>query len=213
MQDAHHELGLKLIIVLCCVLLLGWLYYQSLQAPINQNNLCLLFKDKPSWYWQVTDSEKKWHIPVSVQMAVMQRESHFRAAIQPPHQRLLGVLPWQHVSSAQGYTQALDGTWRSYLHITHQRSASRSDFAKAVDFIGWYMSHLRHVTGIASNDTFRLYLAYHEGAAGYLARRYLSKPWLLAVAQDVSRHAERYHQQLVRCHSTLSPRPWWHFWS
>ena len=143
----------------------------------------------------------------------MQEESHFRAAIETRHQRLLGVLPWQHITSAKGYAQALDGTWRAYLHAMHKKSASRSDFSNAADFLGWYMGRLHSATGVSRNDAFRLYLAYHEGAGGYHARSYLSKPWLIDIARHVSGRAQRYHRQLVRCHASLPSRPWWHFWS
>jgi hypothetical protein len=208
----HHELGLKVSIVLVLFLALGWVYFNSMQAPVNQNNVCLLFKDHPEWYWDASSSRSRWGVPISVQMAVIQKESHFRASVKPPYQRFFGVVPFARQSSAVGYTQALDGTWHAFLRATGRRSASREDFADAVDFIGWYVNRLQRETGVEKTDAFRLYLAYHEGPRGYLGRSYLSKPWLIHLAHQVSWRAHEYRRQLVRCRATLPKKPWWRFW-
>jgi hypothetical protein len=52
---------------------------------------------------------------------------------------------------------------------------------------------------VALSDTYHLYLAYHEGQAGFERRTYESKPWLLEVAKKVKRRAELYEQQYQSC--------------
>jgi hypothetical protein len=205
----HYGLLLKVALVFVLAFSLGWWIYQGASAPLSQRQVCLLFKRNPQWYWAALASERKWGVPVSEQMAIMQKESHFRSTAQPPHRRLLGFIPWQRISSATGYMQALDATWRLYLHDTHQYSASRSDFSKATDFIGWYITRSNHLTGVKKSDVFHNYLIYHEGVGGYRARRYDRKPWLVALAHRVANRAELYHHQLLSCARTLPKKPWW----
>ncbi|GAG98888.1 unnamed protein product, partial [marine sediment metagenome] len=83
-----------------------------------------------------------------------------------------------------------------------------SNFKDAIDFVGWfsYLSHKK--LGIPLNDTYRLYLAYHEGWGGYAARSYRHKHWLIGVARRVQEQANRYHDQLVHCWRTLQDNSW-----
>ena len=208
----HHELRLKVCIVLLLVGFLVWMYVASLRAPVNQDNLCILFKENPEWYWDAQASSLRWGVPINVQMAVMQKESHFRSSVKPSYHWVLGRLPFAHASSAEGYTQALDGTWHAFLRATGRKSASRDNFSDAVDFLGWYISQLHRIVQIKKTDAFKLYLAYHEGPGGYRAHSYLSKPWLIHIAREVSHRAHEYQNQLYQCRNSLPQKHWWRFW-
>ena len=52
------------------------------------------------------------------------------------------------------------------------------------------------MNGVAVNDAYNQYLAYHEGKAGYARGSYRKKAWLPPVARDVEAWAVRYEQQL-----------------
>ena len=104
-----------------------------------------------------------------------------------------------HLSSAYGYPQAINGTWAMYKKLTGYTSADRTDFNDAIDFVGWYNARSVRLNNIQANDTYNLYLAYHEGHGGFANKSYLAKPWLLNVAQDVAHQAERYQRQLEYC--------------
>ncbi|MFT7288001.1 MAG: hypothetical protein ACI87W_002116, partial [Halieaceae bacterium] len=56
---------------------------------------------------------------------------------------------------------------------------------------------------IPRNDTYRLYLAYHEGHGGYTRATYKSKEWLQTVARKVASRAQRYETQLRGCEEDL----------
>jgi hypothetical protein len=131
-------------------------------------------------------------------MAIMLQESHFVADAKPPRRKILGIIPGARVSSAYGYAQALDGTWKEYLN-SRQQQANRDNFADACDFTGWYCHLSYQELGISKLDAYNLYLAYHEGKTAYKRKSYLSKPWLLTVAKKVSHNAQRYRQQLDDC--------------
>ena len=40
------------------------------------------------------------------------------------------------------------------------------------DFMGWYMTKTRKLTGVSLSDAKNQYLAYHEGQVGYLKGSY-----------------------------------------
>jgi len=53
--------------------------------------------------------------------------------------------------------------------------------------------------GIAKNDAYNQYLAYHEGQTGYSRGNYNGKGWLIGVANEVQAMANRYEAQLRAC--------------
>lgn len=167
--------------------------------PSNVNQLCRIFKQYPSWYRAAKDVERRWKVPVEVQMAIIHQESKFDALAEPPRTKLLGVVPWKKPSTASGYTQALTTTWALYRRQSGNLLASRSSFTDAVDFIGWYANMANRYDRIPRNNAYLLYLAYHEGTGGYLKKTYLRKPWLIHVAHKVAAKTALYKVQLAHC--------------
>ena len=174
------------------------------------DNSCKIFEEKSSWYAYTKHAYKKWGVPIHVQLAIIHQESRFTAKARPPKDYLLWFIPWGHKSSAYGYAQVKDGTWDWYKEKTGNRSASRSDFADATDFIGWYGDYTYKTLGISKWDAYNQYLAYHEGHGGFQRKTYLKKPWLIKVAQKVKRRAGMYYTQLKTCQRKLE-KPWWRF--
>lgn len=181
--------------------------------PKNPKNICSMFTQYPKWYWTAQDVQKKWNLPMSILMAVMYQESRFNASIKPPREKILWVIPWFRPTSAFGYAQVLDSTWRSYQKDSGNSSANRDNFYDAADFIGWYADQAHQKAGIPKGDPYKVYLAYHEGVGGYMRGSYKQKQWLMDVAHKVERNAWNYHAQLQGCQANLPTRPWWHFWS
>jgi len=182
-------------------------------VPSNVNQICEIFTEEPDWFDETYAVEKKWGVPISVQMAIVRQESGFQDQARPPRKKLLGFIPTFRPSSAYGYAQAIDGTWEKYQKQTGNQRADRDDFADAVDFIGWYVqeSHVR--LNIPKTDARRQYLAYHEGQGGYARGSHRQKKWLLAVAKKVARQAEQYRRQLQPCRAAFEDRSgwWWPF--
>jgi hypothetical protein len=144
-------------------------------------------------------TERKWGVPVHVQMATIYQESRFVSDARTPFRYTLGVIPMGRQSSAYGYSQALDGTWEQYLEETGRRFARRTKIDDATDFMGWYMNTSLERNGIPLNDARNQYLAYHEGHTGYSRGTYNRKSWLLRVAGQVDARANMYATQLARC--------------
>jgi hypothetical protein len=175
--------------------------------PKNTHNICAIFIEKTDWLGLSYAAFEKWELPIHVQMAIMQQESHFVADAKPPRAKILGVVPSVRPTSAYGYAQALDGTWNEYLKSNQLSDANRDSFADACDFTGWYCHVSYQALGISKRDTYNLYLAYHEGNAAYKRKSYLNKPWLLGVAKKVSFNAQQYNQQLEDCRNELERKP------
>ncbi len=180
----------------------------SRPPPRDINNICNIFKQYPQWYIDAKDVEKRWKVPVPVQMAIIHQESKFDASARPPRTKLLWVIPWKRPSSAYGYTQALRSTWKHYKEHNGSLLSSRSDFADGVDFIGWYANQAAIRAHIPRSDAYLLYLAYHEGVGGYQRKTYLKKPWLISVARKVKAKSQTYAMQLNACQGTLKSHSW-----
>jgi hypothetical protein len=168
--------------------------------PYHTNNVCSIFRQYPGWKHSTLLTQKKYGVPIAVQMAIIHQESSFIADAKPPRERLLGFIPWKRPTSAVGYSQALNYTWKVYKRSTGRYWAERENFADADDFIGWYASRAKLRAGIEPTDTYSLYLAYHEGITNYIHKSYNKKPWLIRVSRRVQARALFYDKQLDKCY-------------
>lgn len=168
-------------------------------APRDLDNACAIVRERPQYYRAMQATERKWGVPVHVQMATIHQESKFIGNAQTPHRFALGVIPMGRQSSAYGYSQALDGTWEEYQQEERRRSARRDRISDATDFMGWYMDKTEKGLGVSKSDARGQYLAYHEGRTGFARQSYLAKPWLVDVAARVERRSQMYAQQLASC--------------
>ena len=192
--------------------LLLWLAGCATSPPEQVDNICDIFREKSGWYDDAKAARAKWDSPISVMMAFMYQESRFVATAKPPRKKLWGFIPGPRPSDAYGYSQAKDATWEGYERSSGNYGADRDDFGDAIDFIGWYNHISRKELGLAKEDAFRLYLAYHEGHGGYRKQSYRSKDWLVDVARKVDRKAHQYNDQLQECREELEPRGWFDWW-
>jgi len=168
-------------------------------APRNLDNACSILKQRPTYLKAMQRSERKWGVPLHVQMATIYQESKFIGNARTPRQFVLGVIPMGRQSSAYGYSQALDGTWDEYRKETGSWGARRDDIYDAADFIGWYMAQSTQDLGISPSDAANQYLAYHEGRTGYARRSHRSKSWLMRISTKVGAQSDLYQSQLVTC--------------
>ena len=93
-------------------------------------------------------------------------ESDFNWLAKPPRHRLFKVIPYKRLSSSLGYSQAVKGTWEQYKNETNKPLATRVRFRDSVDFIGWYTNKTEKILKF-QKDSFRQYIAYHEGWGNY----------------------------------------------
>ncbi len=168
-------------------------------APRNLNDACSIIDQRPNYLTAMKRTERRWGVPVAVQMATIYQESKFIGNARTPHQFALGVIPMGRQSSAYGYGQALDGTWDEYKQEQGGWGRRRDDIADATDFMGWYFTKSQEDLGISLADARNQYLAYHEGRTGYRRGSYRNKSWLLRVSSEVEGRAIMYDTQLRSC--------------
>jgi hypothetical protein len=180
------KLGILLLLVSC-----GGNY----SAPRNLDNACALADERPEYLKAMQRAERRWGVPVHVQMATIYQESKFIGNAKTPFTYALGVIPMGRQSSAYGYSQAID----DYRDGPGRSGARRDRIDDATDFMGWYMDQSEQKLGISKFDTENQYLAYHEGRNGYAAGSHNRKGWLLDVAHEVAARAGTYQMQLISC--------------
>jgi hypothetical protein len=174
----------------------------NVNAPRNLDNACSILDQRRSFFPAFMAAKRKYGVPVSVQMAIIWQESKFKSKAKTPRRYRFGLIPVGRQSSAYGYAQVLDGTWKEYKATAGRWTASRTNIRDSADFMGWYMTQSRRKLGISMSDTRNQYLAYHEGHTGYRRGSYKSKRWLLRVAKNLENRAKMYNGQLRRCRKT-----------
>lgn len=171
-------------------------------TPRNLDNACSIVAQNPNWLREMKRTERKWGVPVHVQMATIHQESKFKSDARTPFRYALGVIPMGRQSSAFGFSQALDGTWEEYQRTQGRYGAKRDRFGDSVDFMGWYMNGSTERLGISKSDARNQYLAYHEGRTGFARGSYNRKSWLLRVSSEVASRSDMYRNQLIGCRKT-----------
>ncbi len=162
-------------------------------APRQLDNACAILAERPQYLDAMKATERRWGVPIHVQMATIHQESKFIGNARTPRRYALGIIPIGRQSSAY------DGTWNDYRRSTGGMSARRDRIQDATDFMGWYMNETSKKLNIPKGDVARQYLAYHEGRNGFANQSYLNKPWLMNVAAKVKKRAEMYRNQLQAC--------------
>lgn len=167
--------------------------------PSDIDNACVIVSERPQWLKAMAATRQKWNVPISAQMAIIYQESKFDGTARTPLSYKLGVIPMGRASSAYGYAQAIDSTWKWYLRETGNNRARRERFEDSVDFMGWYMNTTLERNGVKLDDVRNQYLAYHEGHTGYRRKSYRRKSWLVRIAGQVKDREKMYREQLVTC--------------
>ncbi|MFK4823355.1 transglycosylase SLT domain-containing protein [Paenochrobactrum sp. BZR 588] len=187
--------------ILCLVALL--ILAGCASAPKQVNNACAIFDQRDgwinNWHGAAQKTSREFGVPIPVLMATIYTESSFRPYARPPRTKLLGFIPWKRQSTAYGFSQALNGTWDRYRRETGRSGASRSNFNDAIHFIGWYHYQSYKTNGIARNDAYNLYLAYHSGHGGYSRGVWRKSAVAKNGAKRTADMAKRYQVQLRSC--------------
>ena len=170
--------------------------------PKNTADGCSIFSERYLWYKHAKKTERKWGTPISLQLAIIKMESDFDWLAKPPRHRLFKVIPYKRPSSSLGYSQAVKGTWEQYKNETNNPLATRVRFKDSVDFIGWYTNKTEKILKISKKDSFRQYIAYHEGWGNY--KNYKKNTKVISLAKRVEQQTNKYRKQLFDCKKILN---------
>ena len=171
-------------------------------VPKNTKNSCAIFEDRYLWYKHTKKVEEKWGVPIYIQLAFVKKESDFNWLAKPPRQKIFKIIPFKRPSSSLGYSQAVKGTWEQYKNETNNPLATRVRFKDSVDFIGWYTNKTEKLLKISKTDSFRQYIAYHEGWGNY--KNFKKNTKVILLAKKVEQQTTKYKKQLLDCRKKLS---------
>lgn len=189
---------LKLLSILLLLFLSGCssLRFES-KTTNHSNDACKILKENSDWLDSTLATSKRWGVPISVQLSFIKQESSFKHNARPLKNNFFFFKTYR--SSALGYAQALDGTWKDFSIETLNSNANRTSFRDSSYFIGWYIDKAHRELGLKKTDSRRLYLAYHDGINGYLKGTYKRKKWLQDVSKKVERQTAIYKRQIINC--------------
>jgi len=170
--------------------------------PKNTADGCSIFSERYLWYKHAKKTEQKWGTPIYIQLAFIKMESDFDWLAKPKRKKIFKVIPYKRPSSSFGYSQAVKGTWKQYKKETGNKFATRTRFKDSVDFIGWYTNKTEKILKISKKDSFKQYLAYHEGWGNF--KNYKSNQKVILIAKKVQRQSDKYKKQLAGCKKSLN---------
>ena len=186
------------------LILIFFILVSCSSIPKNTADGCSIFSERYIWYKHAKIAEKKWGTPIHLQLAIIKMESDFDWMAKPNRQKIFKVIPYKRPSSSFGYSQAVKGTWQQYKKQTNKPLATRSRFKDSVDFIGWYTNKTEKILKISKEDSFRQYIAYHEGWGNY--KNYKKNQKVILLAKKVKNQSDKYKRQLSKCGKYLTTK-------
>ena len=107
-------------------------------VPKYPHNACKIFSEKYSYLKYSREASKKWNVPISSILAVINKESGFRRFAKPKRTKLFKIIPYRRPSSSFGFSQAINKTWDLYKKENNKPLALRISLKHSSDFIGWF---------------------------------------------------------------------------
>ena len=173
-------------------------------VPKYPQNACKIFGEKYFYLKYTRAASKKWGVPISSILAVINKESGFRRFAKPPRHKIFKIIPYRRPSTSLGFSQAVDKTWDLYRKENNKPSALRISFKNSSDFIGWYFWKTNKINKISLTDTRNMYLNYYFGWEGYRNKVYKKDQKAIIFAKKVEKQAKIYKNQLQECKSVLN---------
>ena len=170
-------------------------------VPKYPQDACKIFSEKYFYLKYSREASKKWGVPISSILAVINKESSFKRFAKPKRKKIFKIIPYRRPSSSLGFSQAVKGTWAQYKKETNNKFATRTRFKDSVDFIGWYTNKTEKILKISKKDVFRQYIAYHEGWGNY--KNYKKNQKIILLAKKVENQSNKYKSQLAKCKKVL----------
>lgn len=186
----HKTFNFKYLLLIFLIIIVSSC---SEKTKINDNmRACEILAQHSSWKKSLKTAEQKYNLPPAFAMAIIYQESRFDSEAKSKY------------SSAYGYAQAVDGTWKHFQEDV-KSNAKRNNFDDSVQFIGWYMSQLSKSLKLRMTDSENLYMAYMLGATGfkrYKAGTFKNKAKIQEdkkIAAKVTNYTKLYNSQLKGC--------------
>ena len=143
-------------------------------VPKYPQDACKIFSEKYFYLKYSREASKKWGVPISSILAVINKESSFKRFAKPKRKKIFKI-----------------------------PIALRISFKNSSDFIGWYFWKTNKINKISFTDTRNMYLNYYLGWQAYKNKAYKTDKKAIIFAKNVERQAKIYKNQLQECKSIL----------
>ena len=173
-------------------------------VPKYPQNACKIFGEKYFYLKYTRAASKKWGVPISSILAVINKESGFRRFAKPKRKKLFKIIPYKRPSSSLGFSQSIRGSWNLYKKENNKPTALRISYKSSSDFVGWYFWKTNKINKIAFTDTRNMYLNYYLGWEAYKNKAYRTNKKAIIFAKSVEKQAKIYKNQLQECKSILN---------
>ena len=173
-------------------------------VPKYPQNACKIFSEKYFYLKYSRAASKKWNVPISSILAVINKESGFRRFAKPKRTKLFKIIPYRRPSSSLGFSQAVNKTWDLYKKENNKLAALRISFKSSSDFIGWYFWKTNKINKISFTNTRDMYLNYYLGWKAYKNKTYRTDKKAIIFAKSVEKQAKIYKNQLQECKLVLN---------
>ena len=173
-------------------------------VPKYPQNACKIFEEKYFYLKYTRAASKKWGVPISSILAVINKESGFRRFAKPKKLKIFKIIPYRRPSSSLGFSQAVNKTWDLYKKENNKPAALRISYKSSSDFIGWYFWKANKINKVSLNNTRDLYLNYYLGFSAYKNKAYRTDKKAIIFAKSVEKQAKIYKSQLRECKSVLN---------
>ena len=187
------------------ILFIIFLFLTSCSSvPKYPQNACKIFEEKYFYLKYTRAASKKWGVPISSILAVINKESGFKRFAKPKKLKIFKIIPYRRPSSSLGFSQAVNKTWDLYKKENNKPAALRISYKSSSDFIGWYFWKANKVNKVSLNNTRDLYLNYYLGFSAYKNKAYQTDKKAIIYAKRVEKQAKIYKSQLLECKSILN---------
>ena len=173
-------------------------------VPKYPQNACKIFSEKYFYLKHSRAASKKWGVPISSILAVINKESGFKRFAKPKRTKLFKIIPYRRPSTSLGFSQAVDKTWDLYKKENNKPAALRISFKSSSDFVGWYFWKTNKINKISFTNTRDMYLNYYLGWGAYKNKTYRTDKKAIIFAKSVEKQAKIYKSQLQECKSVLN---------
>ena len=83
-------------------------------VPKYPSNACKIFEEKYFYLKHTRTASKKWGVPISSILAVINMESGFKRFAKPKRTKIFKIIPYRRPSSSFGFSQAIKNSWELY---------------------------------------------------------------------------------------------------
>ena len=173
-------------------------------VPKYPQNACEIFGEKYFYLKYTRAASKKWGVPISSILAVINKESGFKRFAKPKKLKIFKIIPYRRPSSSLGFSQAVNKTWDLYKKENNKPAALRISYKSSSDFIGWYFWKANKINKVSLNNIRDLYLNYYLGFSAYKNKAYQTDKKAIIYAKSVEKQAKIYKSQLLECKSILN---------